>query len=840
MRLPLRVLMGLAWRDLRAGGRGLWVFVSCLVLGVALVAAAGGLHRQIAGSLAGDARALFGGDVEVEAGEPLPEPVLGWLQREGTVSLLMELRTMLRLPDGRSRLIELQAADGAYPLYGTVELSPAQTMQDALGLRNDRWGVALDRVLAERLGLALGDAVLLGDLSVEVRALIVRQPDRGLSADWRGAPVLISAEGLQATGLVQPFSRLEYKYRIKTTESADAWAARFLATFPDVPAEVTRYTQRSERISEVLGQVGSGLMLVGFSALFIGGLGVFNSVRAFLDSRLAGLATLRALGWRDRQVLMLVLLQVAALALLASAGGAVLGLVLAIVGLQTVAQTLPLQASLWALVQAGGLAVAYGVLTALAFALPAVGRALSVSPAVLFRGGEAVMQGISRGTRMATALLGLGLLALLLLVLPDPRPGLLFVAVLAALFGLLQTVLLVLRAAARRRLAQTARPLSFAARLALAGLNQVGSPLRTALLSLGSALTLLVACALVLATLIREIEQTVPRQAPALVMFDMGTDQIDTVREAVSSLPSFERIEVAPLVLGRLVAVNGRELTESADPEVLEASRDEHKFSNRAGNLDDVVLREGRWWTPADGNRPMVAFEDREAEVLGLKVGDRLVFELLGERVEAELMAIYGQRRVQSRLWLEGIFSDGVLDPFITRHVAAARLSAQDAIVAQDRLAEQTPNVIVVRTQALLDEATTLLERASGALFLVAAICLLASLLVLASVVVASRERQLHEAGVLHALGARVSTLERTVWAEYLLLAIITSAFAGLLGSLIASGVLRFALEVQPAGLFVLAWPLPFAVAAFSLGVGAWWLGRQLRRLQPAQLMRGR
>ena len=203
-------------------------------------------------------------------------------------------------------------------------------------------------------------------------------------------------------------------------------------------------------------------------------------------------------------------------------------------------------------------------------------------------------------------------------------------------------------------------------------------------------------------------------------------------------------------------------------------------------------------------------------------------------------MAIYGQRRVQSRLWLEGIFSDGVLEPYITRHVAAARLSAQDAIVAQDRLAEQTPNVIVVRTQALLDEATTLLGRASGALLVVAAICLLASLLVLASVVVASRERQLHEAGVLHALGARVSTLERTVWFEYLMLAIITSAFAALLGSLIASGVLRFALEVQPAGLFVLAWPLPFAVAAFSLGVGAWWLGRQLRRLQPAQLMRGR
>ncbi|MDP3203448.1 MAG: hypothetical protein Q8M80_05190, partial [Hydrogenophaga sp.] len=211
-------LFDLAWRDLRASGRHLWIFCACLVLGVALVTAGGGLYRQVAGALQSDARLLFGGDVEVEQTAPLAPDVLAWMNERGDVSRLVELRTMLRAPDGRAQLIELQSADVRYPLYGAVELAPAGDLSAALTEQNGVWGAALDATLAQRLDLQPGDTVEVGNLSLQVRALVVRQPDRSLRADWGGAPVLVADGALAATGLVQPLSRVEYHYRVRTPQ----------------------------------------------------------------------------------------------------------------------------------------------------------------------------------------------------------------------------------------------------------------------------------------------------------------------------------------------------------------------------------------------------------------------------------------------------------------------------------------------------------------------------------------------------------------------------------------------------------------------------------------------
>ncbi|MBA3588752.1 FtsX-like permease family protein, partial [Methylibium sp.] len=342
----MRFLLSLAWRDLRASGRSLWIFCACLALGVALVAAGGGLYRQVAGSLQADARALFGGDVEVRHDRPLEEAEIAWMRARGEVSLLTELRTMLRTAEGRAQLIELQSADARYPLYGSVTLSPAGSLTETLALRDGTWGVALDAVLAQRLGLAPGDRVEIGDIGLEVRAVVLRQPDRSLRADWSGAPALVAAGALQATGLVQPLSRVAYRYRVRTELEPAAWRDNFMAAFPRADAEVRSFEQRSERIAEVLGQIGSGLLLVGFSALFIGGLGVFNSVQAYLQGKLGTLATLRALGLRDGRLAALVLLQILILALGASFVGALFGGALALGGAALAAERLPLAPAL--------------------------------------------------------------------------------------------------------------------------------------------------------------------------------------------------------------------------------------------------------------------------------------------------------------------------------------------------------------------------------------------------------------------------------------------------------------------------------------------------------------
>jgi putative ABC transport system permease protein len=837
----MRFLLSLAWRDLRASGRHLWIFVACLVLGVSLVAAGGGLYRQVADALRADARLLFGGDVEVEYQQPLPAEVLAWMQAPGegaaTVSRLIELRTMLRTADGSAQLIELQSADAAYPLYGEVTLAPAGSLDSALAQRDGQWGAALDATLAERMGIAVGDRVDIGDLSLDVRALVTRQPDRSLRADWGGAPVLVAEGGLMATGLVQPLSRIDYRYRVGTDQPASAWRDRFTAAFPALDAEVDTFDERSERMAEVLGQIGSGLLLIGFSALFIGGLGVFNSVQAYLQGKLASLATLRALGLRDGRLAAMVLLQVLMLALMASAVGVVLGNGLALAGALATSERLPMGLLLGGLWQPSLVALAFGVLTALAFAMPALGRALSVTPAVLFRGTAGVVLNTPRKAWWLTAAVAVLVVLLLVLALPDPRFGAAFVLAIAALLALLDAITRGLRRLAARLQGGSGWQPPLAVQLALANLQQPASPLRPALLSLGSALTLLVACTLVVVTLLRTVNETVPANAPALVFYDVQTEQLPLLRETLQASPGLQAVRTAPLVLGRLAAVNGETLRDSGDGERAREARDEHKLSNREGNFDDVVIDRGAWWPADHTGEPLVAMEDREADQLGLQVGDKLRFEILGTPVEATLSAIYSQRRMQSRLWLEAIFSDGVLDPFITRHVGAAYLPAGETLAAQDRLAAVAPNIATVRTESLLRETRALMARASSGLAVVALVCLAASLLVLGSVVAASRSRQVFDATVMHAMGARHSLLKRVLLWEYALLATVTSLFAIAAGSALATGLLRWRLDMDPLGLYWSGALTAILVSAISLGLGARYLLQQMR-LNPALLLR--
>ena len=833
----MRNLLSLAWRDLRGGGRTLWVFCACLTLGVALIAASGGLYRQVSASLLADTRALFGGDLEVRVRAPLAEDMLEWMRARGAVSRLIEFRTMLITDTGEAQLVELQSVDDAYPLYGTLRFAPELALAEATAERDGRHGVVLDRVLAERLAVKPGDRIELGDASLEVRALIVRQPDRSLRADWSGPPVLISAAALDATGLLRPGSRPAYRYRVRA-EEPDAWRAAFFDAFPDSEAEVRTFIERNARLGEVLGQIGSGVLLIGFSALFIGGLGVFNSVQAYLQGKLGTLATLRALGLRDGRLAAVYLLQILILGGASAVFGALLGGVLALVGTAVVGERLPLSSD-WAMLVAPLLMAAlFGVVIALLFALPALGRALTVNPAALFRGVLGVVTHTPARAWWLTAGCGLVAAALLLVAMPDPLFGLAFIGALLLVLALLEGGVRLLRTLARRLAGHPALAGRFALRIALSGLYRPDSPLRPTLLSLGSALTLLVASTLVVHALLLTIEETVPERAPALVFYDIGAAQKDDFRTLVAASPSLSQLDLAPLVLGRLAGVGDESLRDSADfRRRLEAS-DEHKMSTLQNNFDQVVVTRGSWW-PDDYRGPaLVAMEDREADQLGLKVGDSLHFEIMGERVSAKLAAIYAQKRFQSRLWLEAMFSDGVLDPYITRYVGMAYMDAGEAVAAQNRIAAAQPNVVTVRTAMLLDEARAILERAAAALSAVGGVTLLASLLVLVSVVAASRVRQIYLATLLHTLGARVGAIRTSLYLEYLLLALVTTAFATAVGSALAGLLLHYRLGLDTA----LGWWVGGLVAAVvsvgALGLGAHHLMRQLR-LSPAALLRG-
>ena len=832
-------LLKLAWRDLRASGRSLWVFVACLVLGVTLVAATGGLYRLVSAGILADTRQLMGGDIEVDAKQPLPPPVLDWISTHGEVSLMTELYTMLGSADGDFVRVELQSVDGRYPLYGQLRLQPAADLADVNAFDGQHWGVAIDQSLALRYGLEVGDLVSIGVLQMRLRALIVEQPDRNLTADWRGPPVLISAQAVREAGLIQPGSRVDYDYRIATDIPPERWRTMFYQRFADQTWEVRSFEDRSERIAERLGQIASGLLIIGFSTLFIGGLGVFSSIQSYLQAKLKTIATLRSLGLRNRRLAKVYLLQVGLLGGAASLVGGLAGAALALAGSLMVAAQVPITTTLSTLPVPLASALLFGLLTAYAFALPAIGRALAVSPASLFRDSDRGSGTTPAGWRLATAACAAMIVGLVLLTLPDPLFGVGFIAVVALLLGLLEIILRLIQLGARALARSNRAGTSFALRLALANLHRPGTPLRSALLSLGSALTLLVACTLVVVSLVRTIQATIPAESPGLVLYDINNRQVADVIDAVRASAGETRVETAPLVRGRIDAINGRpvsELLADGDHALRDALNDDHKLSYRGGNIDAISLVEGNWWGD-NVTGPVMSLEDREARRLGVGVGDRIGYRVDDQAIEMEVVAIHRQKGVQTRFWFEGIVADGLLEPSIHRHVGAAWLNPEQALDAQRRIAALAPNVVSVRTERILSTARELLGQATAGLVVVAGVSLAASLLVLVSVIAAGRARQVYDATVLHTLGARLAVIHRSLQLEYLLLGLVTAIFALLLGSAIALPLLEWRMKLPSADLVWLGALTATVVSLTSLGLGARYLLRRMR-LRPAVLLR--
>ena len=839
----MRALFKLAWQDLRGSGHSLWVLCACLALGVTLIAATGGLYRQVSEGLLADSRELSGGDLQVHARAPLPEPVLQWMNATGIVSLVTELDTMMGTMAGAFQLVELQSVDDNYPLYGELTLSPNLPLSTVTGKGkgnengNGLWGIAVDPVFGQRLAITPGDRVEIGQLEFEVRAFITQQPDRSLSANWRGAPVMIAADGLKASGLLLPSSRIDYEYRVRTSQTPDAWQSDFFAAFPNSEWEVRSFLDQSDRIAERLSQVASGLLIIGFSTLFIGGLGVYNSVQAYLQGKLGTIATLRAVGLRDNRLAAVYLLQILIMSGLSCLVGALLGFFIALAGAALTATQVQVETAVLSAVLPCLIAFVFGILTALTFSFPAIGRALSVNPAALFRALDGVETQTPAAWWRATAVGVLLIVGLVLLVLPDGLFALAFTGAVAGLLLLLEGIVRLIRRGALRLDQRPGVRRHFALHLAMANLHRHGSALRASLLTLGSALTLLVACTIVVATLIDTIANTIPDESPTLILYDIADYQQPEIVETLQN-EGASRIDIAPLVQGRLATVNGESLSASSNIERQREARDEHKLTYRSGNIDGVAMVQGKWWDEDLQGTAAVVMEDREADQLGLRVGDQLVFDIEGRPLEAVMTGIYRQKGLQTRFWFEAIFSDGALDPFISRYVGAGYMSAEQAISAQTVIAQNSPNVVTVRTATLLATAEDLLGKAMAGLALVAAVALTVSLLVLTGVMATNRSRQVYYSTILHALGTRLSVIRQSLNMEYLLLALVTSVFSLVLGTLIAVPLLVFQLKLP---LEFPVWPAlitAFGVSAVCLSLGARYLMRRLT-LQPAILLRG-
>ena len=787
----MRLAWRLALRDLRGGLRGMRVVLACLALGVAAIAAVGSLREAVDRGLAADGARLLGGDISIESGaETPPDALRQWLEaRGGRVSAVVLLRTLAVAPSGDRVLVELKAVDRAYPLLGAPVLDPVGPLAPALA-----GGVVADPLVLQRLGLHPGDTLRLGSAGFVLRAALVSEPDRAGGFSVLGPRVMIAAAGLPATGLIQPGSLVTHDLRVATPPGTDnaAFAARLRQAFPDTGWRVRDASQAAAGLDQAVRQTSLFLVLVGLSALLVGGIGVATGVRAWLEGRARTIATLRCLGASARLVAGVFGLQIGLLCAAGIAIGVVAGALLPVIGLRLFGGLLPLPAAAgiypWPLV----LAAMYGLLTAASFALWPLGRAARISGAALFRDAVLPSGSASRGVLAANLALGAVLAVLIVATAADRGFALRFCG------GALLTLAVfrggawaVMRGAGA---VPAVRPAWL--RLGLANLHRPGSATPLLLTALGLGLTTLATVALIEGNIAGQFAGAVPKGAPSFFFIDIQNDQLDRFRGIVAATPETTGLHVVPSLRARIVALRGVPVDRvHVAPGSQWALRGDRGLTYSAGVPDGSRVTEGTWW-PADySGPPLVSLDEGIARGWGLHIGDTLRANVLGRDIDfrvASLRAI-DWRALTINFTL--VASPGLLEHAPQMHIATLRdPPAEDAGLLR-RVTDALPNVTGIRVADVLASIADLVGKLAAAMAAAGGVTLASGALVLAGAVAAGQRRRIADAVVLRTLGATSGQIRAAWMVEFGAIGAAAGLIACALGTLASWAVTRYVLQ---------------------------------------------
>jgi putative ABC transport system permease protein len=789
--LPLR----LALRDMRNGLRGFYVFIGCIALGVAAIAGVGSLAGSLADGLAREGQAILGGDLQFSLIHRRIEPAeRAFMARHGRVSLAGTMRAMARTGDGNAALVEIKAVDGAYPLFGKVRLDPTMPLADALSEASGVYGAAADATLLARLDIAPGARLNVGNATVEIRATLTAEPDRLAGGLVFGPRLLVSEAALRATGLIQPGSLVRWHYRLRLDDSAASDAAvkqvadAARAQFPQAGWTIRTRSKASPRLERNIERFTQFLTIVGLTALLVGGVGVANAVRSHLDRRREAIATMKALGATGDRIFSIYLIQVLLLATIGSAIGVIVGAALpfAVAGLFGAMIPLPMVPSVQPIELA--LALLYGLLTAVAFALWPLGRAHDISVGALFRDNVAPQPALPRRGYIAATIAAVTLLAVLAVLLAyDRKVALIYVGAAAAVFLLLRLVALGLMALARR----APRARSTELRMAVANIHRPGALTPTIVLSLGLGLALLVTVIQIDGNLRQQFTAALPAKAPSFYFLDIPSNDSARFDAFVRKLAPDAKLEEVPMLRGRIVSANGiaaRDIKASPDAAwVLQSDRG-LTYTEQIPEGSRIV--EGEWWGKDYDGAPVVSFEQRIADGLGLKLGDPVVINVLGRNITATISNL---RKVD---WESlGINFVMVFPPSVFRgapHTRMATLTypggstaAQDGAMIR-AIAQAFPAVTTVRVKDALDTIAGLIGNLVLGIRAASAVTLIAAALVLGGALAAGHRHRVYDAVILKTLGATRRRLLAAYVIEYALIGTATAVFGVLAGSLAA------------------------------------------------------
>ena len=823
------------WRDFRAGE--LRLLGLAVVLAVAALSAVSFFADRLQAGLARDAGQLLGGDLAVSGDQPLPPEWAQWAADRGLrTARTVGFPSMALAPDdrgGQFKLVAVKAVSPSYPLRGAL------TLRDALGRESKRaespapGTVWVDAALLDGLNLSIGDTLLLGEAALRIERAILNEPDRGAGFMSFSPRVMLHEQDLAGTGLIQPASRVTYRLLVLAPDAMPRAAGSRAVSGLRQSIESGIETQglRGVRLEsleagrpemrQTLDRAEKFLTLVALLSALLAAVAVGIAARDFTDRHLDDCALLRVLGLHQREIAGLYALEFAMVGAAACLLGVALGwavhhgFVLLLAGL--VKTTLP--GVSW---QPGLLAAGLGWVLVMGFGLPPVLQLAQVPPLRVIR------RDVGRPQPFSIGVLGAGALsfaALLMVVSADTRLGLItvggFAAALAVFAGLAAAAMWALRRwVPRLRSGGRWQALVMATRQLAA--RPGFSVLQVSALSVG--LLSLVLLVLLRTDLVASWRAATPPDAPNRFVINIQPEQSDGFRQALRQA-GVEDLDWYPMIRGRLVGLNGqavRPATFAGDRAQRLVEREFNlSYADQVPSHNTVV--KGDWLPkgPLAGGEGL-SVEEGLAQTLGLKIGDRLDFDIAGQIHSGVVTSLrkveWGSMRVNFFVMFTRTSMPDVPTTFISAFKAPADEPAARAL---DRILLQTfPNITNIDISASVAQVQTVLDQVIRAVEFLFGFTLASGLLVLVATITATREARVREYAVMRALGARAALLQGMQRAELLgvgaLSGLLASSVAMVVGAVLARSVFEFNWAPSP-------WvPLGGLVAGALL---AWWAG---------------
>ncbi len=789
------VALRLALRDLRGGLRGFSVFLICLALGVAAIAAVGSVRESIRQGLLAEGAVLLGGDAALEFTYRFAtEAEKDWMQAQADhVSEMVEFRSMAVVGDERA-LTQIKGVDGLYPLYGAVALTPDIALDDALS--GDR--AVMASVLADRLGLSVGQSFRLGTKTFLLSATLDGLPDDAGGGFALGPPILLRTAALKGSGLLQPGTLFETEYRLALPQGTNLQALQTQAEalFRDSGLRWHDRRNGAPGIGQFVDRLGTFLVLVGLAGLAVGGVGVSAAVRSYLEAKVQVIATLKTLGAGAHTIFSIYFIQIGILAALGILAGVVLGALAPIAFAPLIAANLPVPsvaAVYWAPLAE---AAVYGVLSALLFTLWPLARTRDVRATSLFRDGAAQVSTLPRPIFL---LISAGVFAALVATAAwfsdDPM-----LAVWAAVGLVGAALLLALVAWGVRRLSRRiARSRALrgrsVARMAFGAIAGHGGEVYSVVLSLGLGLSVLATIGQIDANLRAAISDQLPDVAPSYFVVDIQNAQLDDFLDQTRAHDGVNRVETAPMLRGIITQINGRPAKETAgDHWVLNGDRGVTYAARPPAN---TVVTQGAWWGDEYSGPPQISFAAEQGAEMGLTLGDMLTVNILGRDITAEITSFREVDFSTAGIGFILSLNPGALAGAPHTHIATVYADEVAEAPLMRDLAQTYPNITAIRVRDAIARVADVMRGLAAAITYGALATLVTGGFVLIGTAAAGARARIYETAILKTLGATRGRILRYLALRAGIMGAAAGAVAVLAGALAGWAVMTFLLDVD-------------------------------------------